>query len=32
MDKLVEGINDGDDFLRADVVSFVDPTIKRKLV
>lgn len=31
MDKLVEGINDGDDFLRADVVSFVDPTDKTQV-
>ncbi|GAB4448441.1 MAG: hypothetical protein Fur0028_03520 [Bacteroidales bacterium] len=31
MDKLVEGINDGDDFLRADVVSFVDPADKTQV-
>lgn len=31
MDKLVEGINDGDELLRADVVSFVDPTDKTQV-
>lgn len=31
LDKLVEGVNNGEDILRADVVSFVDPTDKTQV-